>query len=236
MGKLESSCNTICKTRFFFVKFNFSHNGCTVDSPEEFIDLNAFAENNYTKELDDLQSVIDYLVTSSDFKKEIDVNNISLIGHSRGGGIVIIKSAVEKRITKLITWASICDFEKRSVTTGNLEQWKKDGVKYVLNGRTQQLMPHNIQFYEDFKLNEIRLHIKTAVEKINIPYLIIHGIADNSIKFSEAENLHSWNKNSILTSIDGANHVFGASHPWKKEQLAKHLQETVDKTISFIKN
>lgn len=97
-------------------------------------------------------------------------------------------------------------------------------------------MPHNIQFYEDFKLNETQLNIKNAVEKIDIPYLIIHGTADHSIKFSEAESLHTWNKNSILTSINGANHVFGASHPWKKDQLSEHLQQTVDKTIAFIKN
>ena len=31
---------------------------------------------------------------------------------------------------------------------------EKDGVKYVVNGRTKQQMPHFIQFYEDFKQNE----------------------------------------------------------------------------------
>ena len=36
------------------LKFNFSHNGGTVEQPIDFPDLEAFGHNNYTKELDDL--------------------------------------------------------------------------------------------------------------------------------------------------------------------------------------
>ncbi|WP_435524823.1 hypothetical protein [Chryseobacterium indoltheticum] len=38
----------------FSVKFNFSHNGTTVEDPENFADLEAFGNNNYSKELSDL--------------------------------------------------------------------------------------------------------------------------------------------------------------------------------------
>jgi len=48
---------------------------------------------------------------------------------------------------------------------------KKDGVKYVLNGRTKQQMPHNYQFYEDFKANETRLNIECAAKQIQIHFL-----------------------------------------------------------------
>ena len=43
---------------FFFIKFNFSHNGGTIEQPIDFPDLEAFGNNNYIKELDDLTSVI----------------------------------------------------------------------------------------------------------------------------------------------------------------------------------
>ena len=98
------------KADFFFVKFNFSHNGGTIEQPIDFSDLDAFAENNYTKELDDLQSVIDSILDEGTFDEEINKEDVSLIGHSRGGGIVTIKASEETRITKLITWASVCDF------------------------------------------------------------------------------------------------------------------------------
>lgn len=222
------------KNNLFFIKFNFSYNGTTPENPLEFEDLNAFAENNYEKELDDLQSVIDWITTSKDFNTEIDKNQITLIGHSRGGGIVNIKAAEEPKVTKLITWAAVCDFGKRTATIGDLEQWKKDGVKYVLNGRTKQMMPHNYQFYENFKANEKRLTIKRAVEKIKIPYLIIHGSEDTSIKLEEAESLHKWNPNSELLIIENANHVFGAKHPWSEDTLTNPLQKVVEKSIEFI--
>lgn len=219
---------------FFFVKFNFSHNGGTVEQPIDFPDLEAFAENNYSKELDDLQSVIDWLLEEELFNEEIDKKNITLIGHSRGGGIVTIKASEDHRITKLITWASVCDFGKRTATIGNLEEWKKEGVKYVLNGRTKQLMPHNYQFYRDFKINEERLSIKLAVEKLTIPHLIIHGTADEAINIKEAESLHKWNANSKLEFIKDANHTFATRHPWHDKSLTVHLQKVVEKTINFI--
>ncbi len=93
---------------YFFVKFNFSHNGTTPENPTEFLDIEAFGDNNYLKELDDLQTVIDWLLLP-DFKHltQIDPGDINLIGHSRGGGITVLKAAEEKRITRLITLAAV---------------------------------------------------------------------------------------------------------------------------------
>lgn len=220
---------------FFFLKFNFSHNGGTLKQPIDFPDLEAFGNNNYTKELDDLQSVIDWVSSDNNFLNEIDTNNISLIGHSRGGGIVLLKANEENSITKVITLAAVSDFGKRSSTSGDLEQWKKDGVKYVVNGRTKQNMPHYIQFYENFKANEERLHIATAVKNLTIPMLIIHGDADDSVKIDEAENLKNWNPKAAYRVIENGNHVFNVAHPWEKETMSKELIEVVNTTIDFIK-
>ncbi len=223
------------KANMFFVKFNFSHNGSTVEDPIDFPDLEAFAENNYTKELDDLDAILNHLLSKEHlYYSEIDPNKIILIGHSRGGGIVTIKASEDPRITHLITWAAVCDFEKRTATIGDLDTWKMDGVKYVLNGRTKQQMPHNYQFYEDFKANETRLNIKLATQKINIPHLIIHGKKDDSVFFAEAEALHSWNTNSKLFGVEKANHVFNSKHPWQEGILPEELQAVVDKSIASI--
>lgn len=221
------------KHHFFFVKFNFSHNGGTIEQPIDFPDLEAFGQNNYTKELDDLQSIIDWVTTEKSYKDEIDTTNIILIGHSRGGGIVTIKATEDSRITRLITWAAVSNFGNRSSTIGNLEEWKKDGVKYVLNGRTKQQMPHYYQFYEDFIENKERLHIETAVKKLKIPHLIIHGTGDTSVSIKEAENLHSWNSQSEFYTIKNANHTFGSIHLWKEKNLPNHLKQVLEKSIEF---
>ena len=220
----------------FFVKFNFSYNGGTIEQPIDFPDLEAFGNNNYTKELDDLASVIDWILSEDSFKNEIERTNIILIGHSRGGGIVTIKASEDNRISKVITWAAVSNFGNRSSTKSELEQWKKDGVKYVLNGRTKQQMPHFYQFYEDYKANETRLNIELATRKIRIPHLIIHGDNDTSISFDEAKNLHSWNSESKLAIIKGANHTFGSMHPWKGKDLPKHIKMVIEKSIYFLFN
>lgn len=219
---------------FCFIKFNFSHNGGTVKQPIDFPDLEAFGNNNYTKELNDLESVINWVCTNSKLKENTDINNIILIGHSRAGGIVTIKAEEDLRIKKVISLAGVCDFEQRTATLVNLEQWKKDGVKYVLNRRTKQQMPHYFQFYEDFIANKNRLTIKRAVSNLKIPYLIIHGNADTSVFIEEAKKLHKWNLKSKLEIIDGANHVFGAYHTWDKNYLPKHLEVAINKIIAFV--
>ncbi len=235
-GAWNLMANAFAEAGFCFIKFNFSYNGGTVEQPIDFPDLEAFGNNNYTKELDDLEFVIDWIYNDSDFKDEIDTSNINLIGHSRAGGIVTIKADEDNRINKVVSLAGVCDFKKRTATIGDLESWKKEGVKYVLNGRTKQQMPHYYQFYEDFIANEGRLTIKRAVSNLKIPYLIIHGNKDTSILVSEAEQLHKWNPNSKLKIIKGANHVFGASHPWTENDMPKHLVNAVTETIRFIEN
>ena len=234
-GAWDLMAKRFSEAGFCFIKFNFSHNGGTVKQPIDFPDLEAFGNNNYTKELDDLETVIDWVFNHSDIKKEADLNNISLIGHSRAGGIVTIKAEEDNRIKKVISLAGVCNFGKRTATSGDLEQWKKDGVKYVLNGRTKQQMPHCFQFYTNFIENEERLTIKRAVSNLDIPYLIIHGDDDTSVFIDEAKQLHKWNSNSKLSIIEGANHVFGASHPWNALELPIHLKEASEKAIVFLK-
>ena len=236
-GAWDLAAETFMKANLFFVKFNFSHNGVTVEQPIDFPDLEAFAENNYSKELEDLDAMISFLTSEeNEFSNQIDTTDISVIGHSRGGGISILKTKEDLRIKKLITWASVSSFGKRTSTTGDLEQWEKDGVKYVLNGRTKQKMPHNFQFYLDFKTNEQRLNIENAEKNINVPHLIIHAKEDPSVLYQEALNLHQWNPKSELFTIENSNHVFDAKHPWTKSKMPSNLEKVVNKTIDFIKH
>jgi len=234
-GAWHLMAKAFAKEGFFFIKFNFSHNGGTAEQPIDFPDLEAFGNNNYTKELDDLESVINWISNDSDFKNKVEKEAISLIGHSRGGGIVLLKSNEDTRVKKVITLAGVCDFEKRTTTIGDLQQWKDEGVKYVLNGRTKQEMPHFYQFYENFTQNKERLDIKKATKNIKIPHLIIHGNKDTSVLIDEAENLKKWNPNSKFKIIENANHVFNVFHPWKENSLSEELKNTTQICIDFLK-
>ncbi len=235
-GCWDLVAETFAEAGFFFVKFNFSHNGGTMGEPMDFPDLEAFAQNNYSKELDDLTAVIDHICSQErPWQAEMDTDKLALIGHSRGGGVVTIKASEDPRIKCLVTWAGVSDFKGRLPQGDALKKWKTDGVYYVTNSRTKQQMPHYFQFYEDLMENEERLTIRHAAEKLQIRHLIIHGEYDIAVSFSEAEALHSWNPKSVLLPVSRANHVFGTSHPWDSDHMPDDLDTVVQATIRFIR-
>ena len=217
-----------------FIKFNFSLNGGTVEQPIDFPDLEAFGNNNYTKELDDLNTVINWVENEFNNHPEFDTSNIHLLGHSRGGGIVTIKAEEDVRIKKVISLAGVSDFKNRFPKSDALKQWESDGVMYVINGRTKQNMPHYFQFYEDFIANEEKLTIKRAAKNLKIPHLIIHGDNDTSVSPQEAKDLNIWNPKSMLRMVKDADHVFNTKHPWNKTSLTPQLKEVVEIVSSFI--
>ena len=234
-GPFNKIATHFAEQDFVFVKFNFSYNGTTPNSPVDFEDLKAFGENNFCKELDDLGLVLDWIKTCDILKGEIDTSSISLFGHSRGGGIAMLKTAEESSIAKVISWASPANFLKNLPTGEKLEKWKAGNVAYIYNGRTKQNMPMYFQFYENCKANADRLNIKNAVSKMRISHLVVHGSEDPTVLLSEAENIKNWNANTHLHIIEGANHVLGGFHPFDLEKFPKDLQEAVDVTIAFLK-
>ena len=223
------------KQYFVFIKFNFSYNGTTSKNPTDFDDLEAFGENNFCKELDDLSLVLDWIKTCDMLKGEVDENNISLFGHSRGGGIAMLKTAEDKSISKVISWASPSNFLKTLPAGEKLNKWRNNNVAYIFNGRTKQNMPLYFQFYENCMQNRKRLDIQNAVSRMSIPHLVVHGSDDPTVLISEAENIKKWNHNTKLYIIKGANHVMGGFHPYDLEDFPKDLQKAVDITIAFLK-
>lgn len=228
-GAWEMMGEKLAKADFYFVKFNFSHNGTTLENPDYFADLEAFGENNYSKELDDLEVVINHFKN----QKEVDSSQIILLGHSRGGGISIIKASENKSISKLITLASVSTLD-RFPKGETFENWKNNGVYYVENARTKQQMPHYFQFYKDFENHKNRFDVKQACRKLTIPALFIHGDADESVPIQHSENLNHWTHGSEIQIIKNANHTFGAKEPWKDHSLPFCLTTAVEKMINFL--
>ncbi|MDG2052772.1 MAG: alpha/beta hydrolase [Flavobacteriaceae bacterium] len=224
------------KEGYFFLKFNFSHNGGTPNNPIDFPDLESFAQNNFSKELDDLEDMLNFISTTDNFGNELNQNHISLIAHSRAAGIILIKASEEPRVKNVITWAGVSDFKARfQIGSSQFNDWKEKGITYIENSRTKQLMPHYFQFFQDFSANENRLTIKLAVKKLNIPLLVVQGSDDTTVIEAEASLLHQWSPKSELEIIKNGDHSFGTIHPWKEKELPKDLHKVVEKSIAFLK-
>ena len=221
---------------YVFVKFNFSHNGTTPEQPQDFVDLEAFGNNNYTKQLYDVNAVVDWVFDMDNpHSKAIDKNHIFLIGHSMGGGISILHSAKDNRIKKLITWAAIseCKTPWTNWSEEKLREWKRTGVEYYINGRTKQNMPLYYQLHKDYLQNEAVLNIKKAITSLQIPVLICHGTLDTAVPIEKAHDLHHLQPASQLFVV-ASDHVFSRTHPWDSDELPEAMQAVVDETIRFV--
>ena len=130
-GAWNIMANVFARVGFCFIKFSFSYNGGTIEQPIDFPDLEAFGNNNYTKELDDLDTVINWVCNNPDMISEGDINNITLFGHSRGGGIVSIKAEEDSRIKNSITLAGVSDFKVRlNEGTNEFKAWEQRVLLY----------------------------------------------------------------------------------------------------------
>ena len=231
-GHFNLIADAFVKAGFSFVKFNFSHNGTTPDALEDFADLEAFGQNNFTMELDETKLVIDYLEQQAS-SSHYDFEKLYLIGHSRGGGIAVLTAFEDKRVKKLITWASVASFDNlfKSIDT---DKWKNDGVVYSFNSRTKQDMPLYYQLYEDFRANADRLNIVQAASQLSITWLIIHGKSDTSVAVRSAEQLHACQPKSELFLKEDAEHTFGGKHPYSDEHLPHDTALLIQKSIAFL--
>jgi pimeloyl-ACP methyl ester carboxylesterase len=220
---------------FVCLKFNFSHNGTTPAHPDRFDDLEAFGQNNYSKELFDLEQVINWLEEQDEVpEEEMELSRLTLIGHSRGGPIVLIQAARDERVGAVVTWASVKSLDYAWEAPGLIEDWKQKGVYYVLNGRTGQEMPLYYQMYEDFIQNRELLDSRKALNKLEKPGLIIHGTQDPAVPAEHAQKLKEWQPRLTLYLIQGADHVFGGRHPYSSEDLPDFSRELVEQTVHFL--
>ena len=65
-GHFDLIADAFSNAGFVFAKFNFSMNGTTEENPIDFADLDAFGNNNFETELDDLENVIDFMEINSE--------------------------------------------------------------------------------------------------------------------------------------------------------------------------
>ena len=222
---------------FVFVKFNFSHNGTTIDAPEDLLDMDAFSENNFSKEWSDLQSCIKHLkATDAINQNELNHERIHLIGHSRGGGLVLTVGHNLPSVQTITGWASVDSLDYAWKDPAFVEDWKAAGKYEVYNGRIKQNMPLKFQFYEDFQENKDIFTLRSNFTKFEGPVLLCHGKEDLAIPHTAAETIKSYRpENTDLILIEECDHVFNLRHPYKHNSLTEAATLLVNETINFIK-
>ena len=228
-GGWQYAMDKICESGFAVIAFNFSHNGIGADL-ENFTELEKFAENTIGKELEDLTLLFREIKSGREFP-ELEWNGkVGLIGHSRGGGVVILFASQNPVINCLVTLASIGSFDhylKRA------DECRVKGYTEFENARTNQIMRINAGFFEDLENNREKRDVMEAESKLNVPHLIIHGEKDEAVPVDHARKLfeQAQNRESKLEIIPGGMHTFGQTHPFRRN--SSRLDSVIQKTIDW---
>lgn len=227
-GSFPMWAEYFAKSNIAFLTFNFSHNGIGISDVENISEEQDFSENRFSYELMDLQAILGLIGAD----ENLNSLPVSLMAHSRGGGITQIFAAENPSVQNLILMAAVSDFSLRF--PWNNEDWKRDGVAFVTNARTGQKLPHNYSFYQDYVDNRERFDLSKARKKIKCPVFVAQGGADPAIPLWEGENIAAEVSKATLKIYPGTDHVFGASHPYIAAELPQKVEELLFDVVQFI--
>jgi pimeloyl-ACP methyl ester carboxylesterase len=227
-GMFPPLSQRLAQAGFTAVSPNLSGSG--VDDEGDFSLPERFGHNTFSAELEDVRRVIDALMAG-----QLGVptpSTLGLVGHSRGGGIAILQAARDPRVRALVTWAAISSVERWPAPQRS--SWRAAGRTDIQNARTGQVLPLYTDVLDDIEQNASALDIEAAGRRIRIPWLVIHGTEDESVRFAEAEQLKAasaWPDTRLLP-IEGGGHTFGAVHPWRS--TTPELATVFDATLAWL--
>lgn len=195
-----------------FVAITASVSGSGVDAEGEFTRLERFAQNSYSRELDDLVAVTAAL--QSGVLGVAPPSSLGVVGHSRGGGMALLLAREVAAIGAVATWSGIGRARRHS--DEELAAWRRLGRITILHQRLRIRLPLDWVVAEDCLAHEHgRLDIPAAAASLARPWLQVHGTADSTVPFGEAEALAAVaDAGHELMPVPGADHTYGTKHPW----------------------
>lgn len=210
------------------VTFNFSLNGIG-PSGDRFTELEAFARNTFSRELEDLHQVLDR--TARGDLLPAAPRRTGLLGHSRGGGAAVLVARERDDLDALVTWAAVATFDRWGHEVKRT--WREEGRTWIRNERTGQDLPLDVVLLDDLEGNRDRLDVEGAAREVRAPWLIVHGEEDESVPLEEGERLARAAPRARFQAVAGAGHTFGATHPFAGPPPA--LEEAVGATVAHFR-
>lgn len=234
-GPFPDACEELASTGFCVIAINFSHNGIG-EGKTEYQRLDLFEKNTLSSDLEDVKTVIDAL-QAGEIKTahaSLNIDELGIIGHSRGGHTAIVAAVENESIQCLVTWAAVADCLSR-ISDQEKKDWAEKGYTEYENSRTNQLMRVNKTYFDDLTQNADKLVALRRAKHLAIPSLFIHGREDETVPQADAEQLHiaCMAKEKELRFIPKAGHTFGGTHPFVDDFFPKEFAELLDITSGW---
>lgn len=208
------------------IRFDCSRSGIG-ERPGHLDRLDLFRDDTYSQQISDLCSVVEWLRAEPD----LAAVPLFLFGHSRGGGVALLAAGSIAGVRGVITWSSIARTDRWSAA--EKKAWREKGELEVVNARTGQVMPISTAILDDMERRPEELDVVAAIGRLQLPILVIHGLADESVSPSEGRELAAAGRNASLVLLAGGGHTFGAKHPMEDE-LPRELSIAMHATVGFL--
>ena len=225
-GYFPVAAERLALAGFTAVSFNFSGSGVGPGG-ESFDEPERFRRNTYSNELRDLGIVLTELRGGG---LAVRPAKTGLLGHSMGGGIAALQSATDHAVEALVTWSATARFG-RLWRSDQIAEWRRTGTLDIVNQRTGERLPLATDILDDLERNAARLNVLAAAESVRVPWLVVHGSADESVPATDARDLAARASESQLLLIENGGHTFGIKHPWSGS--TPQFDQVLDATVAW---
>jgi alpha/beta superfamily hydrolase len=190
-----------------FAPMTFHYRGCWGSS----------GDYSFLGAIRDTQKALNLVVD----REDLDINNLSIIGHSFGGLIAMLMT-VKNDLVKNV--AALCPVANMKAE--------------LSSHRAKIILKKGLPFVSGFSMCKAEVEWKTLtkqydpifyVEKITPrPFIIIHGDKDDIIPLTCSKVLFSKALNSKkLSIVKGANHIFAGNHGKTIELIISWINSTI---------
>lgn len=196
---VSDTADALNQAGFDTLRFSFAGNGASEGD---------FRQATISKEVQDLDSVIS--AVSETYPK------VAYIGHSMGGAVGVLQTAKDKRIQALVSLAGMVNTKKfAEVEYGDVIP--DEGCMWE-----DETCPLSSDFMKD--LCQTISSVEPMAEVISVPWLLIHGTADDVVLPDDTRTIQSLKGDTVSVHwIEGADHSYEASA--HKAEMTKAVTE-----------
>ncbi len=195
------------------VGFDMSHNGVGpggLDFDEEAL----FEANTWGREEEDLEAVLTALRRRDlPGAGELDPTRLGLLGHSRGGGLVIVHAANDPAVRATVAMAPVASLFRLDEDT--LAKGRQAGFIPIVNTRTGQILRLGADALAEIETRpELDDIPANHAARLGTPLLVCHGESDPAVDPEDGRRLAAAAPEGRFEPFPGADHVLGCCHPW----------------------
>lgn len=229
-GMFPPAAERLAAASFDVVRFNYANNGVGA-SLTEFDELEKFAKQTFSGNLDDLDTLVTHIRngTLPVPGRQPTGGKVLLLGHSRGGGEALVYAFDHpEAVAGVVCWNGAV---RLGLSFGAVRQrMQEEGRAYIENARTGQPMPLDRVILDDLDANRERFAVIDRARTAKLPVVLVQGTRDIASLIEGSAMLVDANSAVKWVRIAEGDHTFCAKHPFQGEPqpLADALAVTVD--------